>query len=304
MEKDGRVGVSVVIPAHDEEGNIVPLAEKLDRAFRALGVSAEAVIVDDGSTDGTAAELANCADRFPFLRVVTHPRRRGLTAALNSAFAASRGEVLVFLPADLESDPEEDVPKLLARLREGYDLVCGWRQGQRDSKRFASAVYNFVSRRLFPVEAHDLNWIKAFTREVAGDLPLRSDWHRFIAMIAAAKGYRVGEVKTGYHPRTRGRSKFGLGRILISFFDLLAVRFLFSFGGKPMLFFGTAGLACLALSAGLGVHLGLLLWNQPDQRPLFRFVLLALFFLTGLLLWGIGFLAELVIHPREKDRAR
>lgn len=295
-----RPRVSVVVPAYNEAGNVGEVVEAVAQAFAALGVDGELVLVDDGSTDGTAEEAAAAAQRHPFVRVLTHRRNMGLTEALETGFRAARGEVVMLLPADMESDPREDIPKLLAKLEEGYDVVAGWRQGRRDGKVLASRIYNAVSRWLFHVQAHDMNWIKAFRREVVEDLlPLRSDWHRFVLMIAASKGYRVGEVRVNYYPRRRGQSKFGFLRIPVSFLDVLVVKFLLTFSRKPMLFFGSLGLLCFLVGGALYIYLlGLWLSLGKQQRPIFIFA--GVLVLAGLLLFLIGFLAELVVSQQDR----
>lgn len=295
-----RPEVTVVVPAYNEAGNVGEVVEAVAQAFATLGVTGELVLVDDGSTDGTGEEAAAAAQRYPFVRVLTHRRNLGLTEALETGFRAARGEVVMLLPADMESDPREDIPKLLAKLEEGYDVVAGWRQGRRDGKVLASRIYNAVSRWLFQVQAHDMNWIKAFRREVVEDLlPLRSDWHRFVLMIAASKGYRVGEVRVSYYPRRRGKSKFGLLRIPISFLDVLVLKFLLTFSRKPMLFFGSLGLASLLIGGALYVYLlGLWLSLGKQQRPIFTFA--GVLVLAGLLLFLIGFLAELVVSQQDR----
>lgn len=292
--------LSVVVPAYNEAGNVEEVVEAVAQAFAALGVEGELVLVDDGSTDGTAEEAAAAAARHPFVRVLTHRRNLGLTEALETGFRAARGEVVMLLPADMESDPREDIPKLLAKLEEGYDVVAGWRQGRRDGKVIASRIYNAVSRWLFQVQAHDMNWIKAFRREAVEDLlPLRSDWHRFVLMIAASKGYRVGEVQVNYYPRRRGKSKFGFLRIPISFLDVLVLKFLLTFSRKPMLFFGSLGLLCFLVGGALYVYLlGLWLSLGKQQRPIFIFA--GVLVLAGMLLFLIGFLAELVVSQQDR----
>ncbi len=294
--------VSVLVPAHNEVDNVPLLVEKVGRAFAALGIQgrAELVLVDDGSTDGTADVAAAQAIIYPFLRVVRHRRNLGLTAALRTGFRTVTGDVIVFLPADLESDPEEDIPKLLGKLDEGYDVVAGWRQGRHDGKVFASRIYNSVSRRLFAVDAHDMNWIKAFRRDVLQTMPpLRSDWHRFLLMIAAEQGYKIGEVPTNYYPRRAGRSKYGIGRIPLSFLDVLVVKFLLTFSQAPMRFFGGLGLICLGLSGVTFLYLLLLyLLTQTQQRPIF--LTAGGVALAGLLLILVGFVAELIVSQGDR----
>jgi glycosyltransferase involved in cell wall biosynthesis len=297
--------LSVLIPARNEAGNIATLLEKVDRAFAQLaerGIASELVLVDDGSTDGTGDLAASLAQNYPFLRLVRHRRNRGLTAALRTGFRTVRGEVIVFLPADLESDPEEDIPKLLAKLEEGYDVVAGWRQGRDDGKVFASGIYNRVSQRLFHVDVHDMNWIKAFRREVIEALPpLRSDWHRFLLQIAAHQGFRIGEVPTTWYRRQAGRSKYGLGRIPASFLDVLVVWFLLTFSQAPMRFFGGVGLVLLALASVTYVGLAALyLFAQTQIRPVF--IAASVLGLAGLLLILVGFVAELIVSQSEQIR--
>jgi glycosyltransferase involved in cell wall biosynthesis len=299
------VFLSVLIPARNEAGNIPLLLEKIGRAFYGptlRGRACELVLIDDGSTDGTGDLAASLAGDYPFLRLVRHRRNRGLTAALRTGFRAVQGEVIVFLPADLESDPEEDIPKLLGKLEEGYDVVAGWRQGRDDGKVFASGIYNRVSQRLFHVHVHDMNWIKAFRREVIEALPpLRSDWHRFLLQIAAHQGFRIGETPTTWYRRQAGRSKYGLGRIPVSFLDVLVVWFLLTFSQAPMRFFGGLGLALLAIAsvtyAGLAAYYVL---AQTQIRPVF--IAASVLGLAGLLLFLVGFIAELIVSQSEQIR--
>ncbi|MEP7199978.1 MAG: glycosyltransferase [Chloroflexota bacterium] len=293
------VSISVLIPAHNEAGNLTPLMEKMARAFATNQLDAEVVLINDGSSDGTRAEADALAARYDFLRVVHHRRNRGLTEALKSGFRVTQGDTIIFLPSDLESDPEEDIPKLLAKMADGYDVVAGWRQGRKDTKIVASSIYNFVSRHLFGVPAHDMNWIKAFTRDVMDDLHLRSDWHRFILMIAAAHGYRIGEVKVNFYPRTRGQSKYGFWRIPVSLLDALVVKFLLTFSKKPMLFFGCAGAVFVVVGIAVLAYLAYLFFGfDTQQRPVFIFALVLI--VAGLLLFLVGFLAELIVAQTER----
>jgi glycosyltransferase involved in cell wall biosynthesis len=292
--------ISVLVPARDEERNIGLVIEKTLRCFETYGLQGELIIVDDGSRDGTRAVALSWAERYPEVTVITHRINLGLTAALRTGFRCTAGDVIVFLPGDMESDPEEDIPRLLGKMLEGYDVVAGWRKGRHDGKVVASRIYNWVSARLFNVQAHDMNWIKAFRRDVIEALPpLRSDWHRFLLMIAASQGFRIGEVETPYQPRRHGRSKYGFARIPISFLDVLVVKFLLMFSKKPMLFFGGLGASFVAAGGLMYLYL-LIIWldRGKQQRPLFWFA--GVLGLAGLVLFLVGFVAELIVSQQER----
>jgi glycosyltransferase involved in cell wall biosynthesis len=300
-DREERPQVSVFVPAYNEVRNVEPLLERIEQGLAARQVQGEVVFVDDGSTDGTGDAAEALRDRFPTLRVIRHRRNLGLTEAMRSGFRAVRGDAVLFLPADLECHPDEDIPKLLDGLAEGYDVVAGWRQGRKGGgKVVASGIYNTISRWLFGLTVHDMNWIKAFRREVIEALPpLRSDWHRFVLMIAASQGWRVGEVPTRWYPRRAGRSKYGFRRIPVSFLDVLVVKFLLTFRRKPMLFFGGLGSVCIGAATAIGAYLlYLYLTIGRQQRPIFTFAVgLAL---AGLLLFLVGFVAELVVSQSEQ----
>jgi glycosyltransferase involved in cell wall biosynthesis len=219
---------------------------------------------------------------------------------MRTGFSKCRGDVVVFLPSDLESDPEQDIPALLNKINEGYDVVAGWRTNRNDGKVFASIVANIVSRRVFGLNVHDMNWIKAFRREVVQSLRLRSDWHRYILMLAAAQGFTIAEVPVLYHPRTRGKSHYGLGRLPVSFLDVLVVKFLLTFSHKPMIFFGGIGLASVAISIVTFAALAYIYFftNLGQRRPIFD--LAGVLLLLGVLFFFVGFIAELIVSQGER----
>jgi glycosyltransferase involved in cell wall biosynthesis len=292
--------VSVFVPAHNEAENIPELLARIEEGLEACGLAGEVILVDDGSTDDTAEVAEALQTRYPWLRVLRHRRNMGLTEAMRTGFRAVRGDLILFLPADLECHPDEDIPKLVDKLNEGYDVVAGWRQKRKGGKVLASAVYNTVSRRLFALDVHDMNWIKGFRWEVIEALPpLRSDWHRFVLMLAASQGWRVGEVPTQWYPRQAGRSHYGFGRIPISFLDVLVVKFLLTFRRHPMRFFGGLGAILVTAAGAIGVYL-LYLWLSigRQQRPVFQFA--GYLAVAGLLLFLVGFLAELVVSQSEQ----
>lgn len=291
--------VSVFIPGYNEAGNVELLLEKIDRTFKENEINGELVYVNDGSNDGTAEKLEALKKDYAFLRVFHHRTNFGLTKAMRTGFPECRGDVVLFLPSDLESDPSEDIPKLIEKMKEGYDIVAGWRQGRKDGKSFMSAIYNIVSRKLFNVSAHDMNWVKAFRREVLDDLELRSDWHRFILMIAASKGYKIGEVKVNWYSRGAGQSKFGFWRIPKSLIDVLVVKFLLTYSKKPMFFFGPVGGGLIFFGFVIDTYLAWLWFFQATQkRPIFVFSLVLI--VIGLFIFMVGFLAEMLVGLQEK----
>jgi len=293
-----RKDFAVVVPAFNEAPVIPELIRELREAFDRHDLSGEVILVDDGSTDGTA-DIARleAADWEP-LRVLTHRRNLGKTEAMVTAARATDRSVLVVFDADLQHSPDE-IPRFLASMSEGWDIVCGRKVGAYD-KRGVSNVYNRLSRRLFDVPASDLNSIKAFRTRILREIPMRHDWHRFFVVLAHARGFSVTEIDVTLHPRRAGTSKYtGLWRVVVGVMDLLSVWFLLVFSRKPLLLFGTAGagLAGLGLLIGI-VALYLRIVHSMGFRPLLTLVLLLV--TVGVTLVGFGLLAEMVAQLRQE----
>ncbi len=293
--------VSVLVPAKDEAENLPEFVRLTREALLPLPYACEVVIVNDGSHDGTARVLDELAAKHPFVRVVTHRAQRGIADALKSGADAARGRVLVFYPADLQYLPAE-IPGLVAPILNGQaDIVTGAKQGTYE-KRFVSGVYNTLCRWLFGVRVTDLNSVKAYRREVMDALPTRPDWHRFMVVIAAAQGFRLAERPVPLHPRRAGKTKFGLGRIPVGVLDLLSVWFQLRFGRKPMLFFGVSGALLLVLGFAVGVYALVERYVYGvGFRPILNLIMLLV--LSGLILFGFGFVGEMVAGVREELRA-
>ena len=294
------VDVSVLVPAKDEALNLPDFLEQCAGALDSADFSYEVVVVDDGSRDETPAVLTDLAARYPFLRVVTHRRQRGIADALQSAAAVAAGEVFVFYPADLQYRPE-DIPTLVGPILAGEaDMVTGTKQGKYD-RAFVSRVYNVLSRWLFGVSATDLNSVKAYRREIMDLVPARPDWHRFIVVIAATDGYRLTSRPIPLHPRQAGVSKFTWRRIPVGVFDLLSVWFLLRFGRKPMLFFGLLGAILFTVGFAVGVF-GLIqrFVFGYGFRPLLDLIVVLV--ISGVALFGFGFVGELIAGLREEIR--
>lgn len=291
--------VSIVVPAFNEEENIPLLMEKFAQMFGNCGFSGEVVLVDDGSTDGTLTQARECQKEFPFLKVVSHPTNRGLTDALQTGFKASDGEIFVFWPADLQYMPQ-DIPGLIQKMDQGFDVVCGWKEGSYGAKTLVSFIYNTLSRWIFGVKVHDLNSVKAFRKEITEEIPvLRKDWHRYMVVMAKEKGFKIDEVKVKLFPRKHGKSKFGFWRIPIGFLDLLSVKFQLSFMKKPMLLFGSLGIILILIGFLAGVvALYLRIFLDQGYRPLLYLVLLCM--VLGVSFFGLGFLAEAIAGLKEE----
>jgi glycosyltransferase involved in cell wall biosynthesis len=292
--------VSVLVPAKDEADNLPEFLQRCADALGSAGFSFEVVVVNDGSRDGTDRVLRDLERQYPFLEVVTHRRQRGIADALRSAGEVARGDVFVFYPADLQYLPE-DIPGLVAPiLANRADIVTGTKQGKYE-KAFVSSIYNGLCRWLFGVRVTDLNSVKAYRREVMLGVPLRPDWHRYMVVIAAADGYRLTSLPVPLYPRRAGTSKFNWRRIPVGMFDLISVWFQLRFGRKPMLFFGVGGgiLFVIGLLAGI-VALVLRFGYGIGLRPLLNLV--ETMVISGIVLFGFGFLGEMIAGMREETR--
>ncbi len=294
----------VVIPAYNEVENIPDLIRELRATFDRYGLEGEVVLVDDGSTDGTAEVARAQAAGWDRFRVVSHRRNFGKTEALLTGADASEGDVIILYDADLQHLPDE-IPRFLAKIDEGWDIVTGRKVG-RYEKQAVSGIYNRLSRRLFDVPVSDLNSMKAFRREVLDEVHLRHDWHRFFVVLAYARGFSMTEIPIALHPRRHGQSKYsGRGRIVVGFLDLVSVAFFLFFSRKPMLLFGVSGLVLAALGVVVGLTTVALriahLMPPFGYRPLLYLVILLE--TLGFLLFGFGFLAELTAQQHAELEA-
>ncbi len=299
--------ISIVIPAYNEEDNIPILYEKLKGVLERLGREYEIIFVDDGSVDRTWERLKEIAEKDQRVKLIRFRKNYGQTAAMYAGFQHATGEVIITLDADLQNDPE-DIPMLLQKLEEGYDIVSGWRRDRKDpflSRRLPSMIANWIISKVTGVELHDYGCtLKAYRADIIKRLELYGDMHRFLPALTKRLGAKITEIPVRHHPRLYGKSKYGIGRTIRVILDIFLVKFLNEYINKPMYVFGTFGF--ILLSLGLLalfylVFLKLFLDQDIGRRPLL--ILSVLFILAGIQLISTGVIAELLvrIYYRTKE---
>ncbi len=294
--------ISVVVPVHEEERTVALLFDELQAALDPLGQPWEAVFVDDGSTDGSFAALTRLHNLHENVRVVRLRRNFGKAAALAAGFANAEGDVVVTIDADLQDDPAE-IPRLLAKLDEGFDLVSGWKAHRRDpiTRRALSRIFNWVTGRVSGLRLHDLNCgLKAYRAEVVQGLRLYGELHRFIPVLAHYRGHRIAELPVNHRPREHGRSRYGVERYLRGFLDLLTVSFIGRYRYRPLHLFGGLGLGLGALGLAVLVYLTILKIGGEalSRRPLL--ILGVLLVVVGLQFFSLGLISELITSQHEE----
>lgn len=300
MEQPAKFYISVIVPVFNEESNIKPLYSLLKPVLDKIGRPSEIIFVEDGSKDGTYDILRELNASDAGCRVISFRRNFGQTAALAAGFAYARGEVIITLDGDLQNDPS-DIPALLAKIEEGYDVVSGWRVHRKDTfltRRLPSMCANWLISRITGVRLHDYGCtLKAYRREVAQNIGLYGEMHRFIPAMASWMGVGVAEVEVNHHPRVRGSSKYGLSRTLRVVLDLITVKFLLSYATKPLQIFGTLGfvstLSGLILASYLSID-KLVLGHGLSDRPLL--LLAVLLILVGIQFITMGLLGEMMVR--------
>ena len=289
---------ALVVPAYNEAPNIPYLIPELREAFDRHGLSGEVILVDDGSSDGTAGLAEEQGRGWDRLRVLRHRVNQGKTEALLTAAEATRRKYLVLFDADLQHLPAE-IPRFLDALAEGWDIVTGRKVGRYD-KRAVSSIYNALSRMIFRVPVSDLNSMKAFRADVLSAVRLRHDWHRFFVVLAHKKGFTVTEIDIELHPRRAGEPKYsGKSRVVGAVLDLVAVWFQLRFSRKPMVAFGIPGLLLMAGGGAVGlVALYLRYAMNLGFRPLLYLVVLLV--TVGVLCFLAGFLGEMIANVHDE----
>jgi glycosyltransferase involved in cell wall biosynthesis len=299
--------LSVIVPAMNEAGNVADLHAAILTALDPLGVSFEIVFIDDGSTDGTWEAMTALVAVDPRVVALRHRRNFGKARGLATGFSIATGDVILTMDADLQDDPAE-IPRFLAKLDEGYDLVSGWKQRRQDplGKTLPSRIFNSTVRSVSGVPLHDFNCgFKAYRGNVARSIRLYGELHRFTPVLAHAEGFRVGEIPVRHHARRWGSSKYGWSRLIKGFLDLLTVTFLTEYRQRPMHVLGVPGLVALVAGAFMGLWLTaekILTGASIGNRPLL--LLSVLLVLVGVQFFGLGLLGELLVHGAQTNNGR
>lgn len=300
--------ISVVIPVMNEQENIPELIPRVRDAMVSLGRSFEIIIVDDGSTDVTWNLLKEGKGNDARIRIIRFRRNFGQTAGLKAGFDYAKGKIIVTMDGDLQNDPN-DIEKIISRLEEGYDIVSGWRYPRRDSfinRRLPSIIANWIISLSTKVKLHDYGCtLKAFRSEVAKNLDLYGEMHRFLPALASWMGVSVSEVKVSHQERKKGKSKYGISRTLRVILDLITVKFLLSYSTKPIQIFGLMGLLTGAVGFFISIYLAFvrLFLQQPiGGRPLLLFAVMLIF--VGIQFITMGLLAEIQIRTYHESQSK
>lgn len=292
-----RSDFAVLVPAYNEADNMPDLVRELRATFERHDLHGEVVVIDDGSTDGTAERAEREARGWDRLRVVRHRRNFGKTEAMVTGAEHTDARWVILFDADLQHSTEE-IPRFLERLDAGYDIVTGRKVGKYE-KAAVSGIYNRLSRAIFRVPVSDINSMKAFRRDILDEVRLRHDWHRFFVVLAYARGYTITEIDIALYPRRHGEPKYsGRGRIVVGLLDLVSVWFFLFIARKPMMLFGISGLALAAAGFLVGIAAIAMRLAGHGFRPMLYLVILLE--VLGFLLFGFGFVAELIAQQHAE----
>ncbi len=305
---DTSVDISVVLPIHNERDNLLPLFDEIAEVLTAMGKAFEIIAVDDGSTDDSPAVIRKAAAERPYLKAIFFRRNSGQSAAFDAGFHAASGALVVTMDADRQNDPH-DIPRLCAKLDEGFDMVTGWRKDRKDGfllRRIPSMIANWIIRGVTGTRIHDLGCsLKVYRKELTDEMPLYGEMHRFISVLADGLGARVGEVVVNHRPRVAGRSKYGLLRTIKVMLDTTTIWFMRKYQMKPIYVFG--GLGALMLGAAALISAFVLYEKLAEgiwvhRNPLFLIAVTSA--LMGVQSIGTGILAELIVRTHFESQRK
>lgn len=298
------LNLSVVIPVHNEAAGIAELTAELHSVLKNLHLTYEIIFVDDGSRDATLEAIRNARQIDHQIKWIRLRTRFGKSAALSAGFRAAAGEIVITMDGDLQDDPTE-IPKLIEKINQGFDVVSGWKYKRKDplARRIMSKIYNSITSQVSGVRIHDFNCgFKAYRKAATKEIHIYGELHRYIPLLAAQRGFRIAEIKVNHRPRKYGRSRYGSERIINGFLDLLTVTFLTRFTKKPSHFFGTIGLALTIVGMVINYkifYLRIAYGNIQGRYPLlFLGVLLTI---VGIQFFSTGLLAEMITLGQKKS---
>jgi glycosyltransferase involved in cell wall biosynthesis len=299
--------VSIVVPVFNEEGTVRELADRLMTVFEKEKFQGEIIFVNDGSSDRTTDHCNEMAKTYAAVRHIHFHRNKGKAAALQAGFDNAKGKYVITMDGDLQDEPNE-IPALIAKLNEGWDIVSGWKKKRHDpiSKRWPSKLFNWAARRMSGIKIHDFNCgLKAYRNEVVKTIKLYGEMHRWIPVLGKVEGFKTTEIVVTHHPRTSGVSKYGFSRTFKGFFDFMTIFFLSRFTMRPMHFFGFFGL--LSASAGVIVEIIVLIYKygygHSFQSHLAMLILGVLLIVLGVQLFSIGLIGEMLVYQSKKKRS-
>jgi len=303
----GEKKLSIVIPIFNEDQNLTPLYRELKAVLEGMGTAYELIFIDDGSDDASGELLQRLAQKDRGVKVIQFRKNFGQTAAIAAGVEHARGEIIITMDGDGQNDPR-DIPRLLERLEQGYDVASGWRRHRKDAflnKRFPSAMANRLISWLTGVRLHDYGCtLKAYRRDILNDVRLYGEMHRFIPAYASWVGARITEIEVAHHPRRHGRSKYGLSRTTSIILDLITILFLQRYSTKPIRLFGGAGMTLFGLGilTGLFVLYRRIIWGGVWISPM---ILISFFFITmGVMFILLGLIAEIIIRTYHESQGK
>ena len=303
VDSKQNLDISVVIPLYNEEKSLAELHKRIILSLRSLSSNYELIFVDDGSTDNSFSVLKDLHKEDGQVKAIRFRKNFGKAAALSAGFKEATGKTIVTIDADLQDLPEE-IPVLIKKIEEGYDLVSGWKFKRQDPlvRRVASRLFNFVTTFYTGVKIHDFNCgLKCYRREVTEEIDLYGELYRYIPALASWKGFKVGEVKVNHQPRIHGKSKFGGERYVRGFFDLLTVIMLTKYPEKPLHFFGLMGTILSLAGLAINIYMAALRLSGKwiGNRPLLLLGILLL--ILGIQFIFFGLMGELIVFSSQKD---
>jgi glycosyltransferase involved in cell wall biosynthesis len=291
---------SIIIPVYNETENIIPLYERLVPVLNDLSHNSEVIFIDDGSTDDTVEQIKKVIEKDSRFRCLRLRKNFGQTPAINAGFDNAKGSIVIAMDGDLQNDPA-DIPRLIEKINEGYDVVSGWRYDRKDpgiTKKIPSKISNKLACQLSGLNLHDYGCtLKAYRKSALKDVQLYGEMHRYIPAVLHWQGFKVAEIKVTHHPREKGKTKYGAGRLLKGLFDLINFKFWSGYSTRPLHFFGGLGILSFLIGFIIGLYLVFLkyLYNiSLSERPLL--LLGVLFIILGVQLIMFGFMGEMIIR--------